>query len=146
MWPSQSNERSIITSTKVLTNGDTIFNAKGDVQILNLYSECVTPNGATATTIQYSITPTVGAATAISGVSAALTSAVAGTIVVLDGSALSTAPAVSATSVALAQTTRGIIFMEGALKLVVATGPTTGTWVHYIRYRPLQPGAYVTGV
>jgi hypothetical protein len=65
---------------------------------------------------------------------------------VLDGSALSTAPAVSATSVALAQTTRGIIFMECALKLVVATGPTTGTWVHYIRYRPLQPGAYVTGV
>jgi len=68
---------------------------------------------------------------------------VAGTIVVLDGGALATAPVVTASSVALAQTARGIIFMEGALKLTVAVGPTTGTWKHYMRYRPLQPGAYV---
>lgn len=136
-------EASVFSGTKVMTNGDTIFTAVGDVQILNLYSECQTANNATATTIQYSITPTVGSATTISGASAALTSAVAGTIVVLDGTALSTVPAVYATSVGLAQTSRGIIFMAGILTLVVATGPTTGTWKHYIRYRPLEAGAYV---
>jgi len=61
-------EVSVFSASSVMTNNDTIFTAVGDVQILNLYSECVTPNGTGATTIQYSITPIVGAPTSISGV------------------------------------------------------------------------------
>jgi len=136
-------EVSVFSTTKTIVNGSTLFTAVGDVQILNLYSECVTANDATASTLQYSITPTVGSATPISGASASLASATAGTIVVLDGSALATAPVVTASSVALAQTSRGIIFMAGMLTAVVGVGSTTGTWKHYIRYRPLEPGAYV---
>lgn len=134
-------ENSAVSATKVIVNGDTLFTAVGDVQILGLFSECVTANNATASTLQYNITPTVGAATTISGASAALTSATAGTIVVLNG-VLATAPAVVASGVALA-TTGGIIFPTGILTAIVGVGSTTGTWKHYIRYRPLAAGAYV---
>lgn len=136
-------EVSVFSTTKVMVNGDTLFTAAGDVQILNLYSECVTANGATASTLQYNITPTVGAATTISGASASLANVTAGTIVVLDGTALATAPAVTTSGVALAQTARGIIFPAGILTAIIGVGSTTGTWKHYIRYRPLEPGAYV---
>lgn len=139
----QMPEISAVSAVAVLTNGATLFTAVGDVQILNLFSECITANGASATTLQYSITPTVGSATTISGASSSLANAVAGTLVSLVGDALATAPIVSTTSVGLAQTARGIVFMEGVLTTVVGTGPSTGTWKHYMRYRPLQPGAYV---
>lgn len=130
--------------TKVMVNGDIIFTATGDVQLLDLISECVTANDATASTLQYSITPTIGTATTISGASATLASAVAGTIVTLVNDALSTAPVISATGVGLASTnSRGVFFPAGTLKLVVGVGSTTGTWKHYIRYAPLEAGATV---
>lgn len=139
-------------STKVMTNGDTIFQYTGDILIQNLYSECITANGAVATTIQYSVTPHGLAATTISGASAALTSATAGTVVALDGTALSTAPSVTATAVGLGQVGRGILATQGAtagnglITLVVGTGPTTGTWAHYLRYIPLEAGAIAIGM
>ncbi len=55
------------TNAAVMVNGDTLFTMVGDVQILNLFSECISANDATASTLQYSITPTVGSATTISG-------------------------------------------------------------------------------
>lgn len=136
-------ESSVVSATKVMVNNDVIFTAVGDVQILNLYSKCVTANNATASTLQYSITPTIGTATTISGASATLASAVAGTVVALVGDAFATAPTVNATGVALSQTARGVLLPDGTLKLVIGVGSTTGTWKHYIRYRPLEPGAYV---
>ena len=132
-----------VSATAVMTNGMTIFTAQGDVTFHDLVSECITANGAALTTIQYSITPTVGSATAISGVSGSLASVAAGTIVTVVGDALTTAPAISTTGVGLSQAARGIFFPEGQLKIVVATGPTTGTWRHYLRYSPAEPGAVV---
>ena len=148
MWPSNSPgaEKPVTTSTKVMTNADIIFNVTGDIEILNLFSECITPNGVALTTMQYVCTPAVGTATTISGASASLASATAGTIVVLDGTTLATAPAVAPSGVALGQVGRGIIMTKGTIGLVIGTGPTTGTWKHYMRYRPLEDGAYVTGV
>ncbi len=146
MWPTRDNERSVITSTKTMVNGDILFHISEHLQLLNLFSECVTANGATASTLQYSITPDVGAVTAISGVSASLANVAAGTILVLDGAALATAPALTSSGVALAQTARGIIIPAGTIRLVIGVGSTTGTWVHHIRYRPLHPGAFATGV
>lgn len=134
------------TSIAVMTNGDTIFRCVGGVAITCLKSYCVTANDATATTLQYQIVPNVGTATTISGTSASLASAPAGTIVVCVGDAFATAPTVNTTSVALNTTARGIVFEEGSLKLVVGTGPTTGTWYHFMRYEPLVAGSYVTGV
>jgi hypothetical protein len=40
-------------------------------------------------------------------------------------------------------TARGTIFKTGVLKTVIGVGSTTGIWRHYIRYEPLQPGAYI---
>lgn len=139
------SELVVSTATKVMVSADTIFTAYGDVQILDLVSECITANNATASTLQYSITPTVGTATTISGASATLASAAAGTIVTLVGDALATAPVISATGVGLSQTARGIWFPDGTLKLVIGVGSTTGTWRHYLRYAPLEDGAYVLG-
>lgn len=131
------------TSAKVMVNGDTLFTAVGDVQITSLWSECYTANGATATTLQYSITPTTGTATTISGASASLANAVAGTVVSLNGAALADAPNLYATGVGLNSTGRGIIFRSGTLTSTVGVGSTTGTWKHYLQYTPLEPGAYV---
>jgi hypothetical protein len=133
----------VVSSTRVMTNGDIIFTAQGDVTFHDLVSECITANDATLTTVQYSITPTVGSATAISGVSGSLASVTAGTIVTVVGDALTTSPTISATGVGLSQAARGIFFPSGTLTLVIATGPTTGTWRHYLRYSPAEPGAVV---
>lgn len=134
------------TSIAVMTTGDVIFRCKGGVAITCLKSYCVTANDATASTLQYQIVPTVGTATTISGASASLANAPAGTIVVCIGDSFATAPTVNTTSVALNTTARGIVFEEGDLKIVVGTGPTTGTWYHFMRYEPLVAGSYVTGV
>jgi len=131
------------TAAKVMVTADNLFTAVGDVQILSLHSECYTANGATASTLQYKLTPTTGTATTISGASASLANAVAGTIVVADGSTLAAAPTVSASGVGLNTTSRGIIFKDGTLSIVVGVGSTTGTWKHYLRYEPLEDGAYV---
>lgn len=131
------------TGAKVMVNGDTLFTAVGDCQILNLNSECVTNNDGTLTTVQYSITPTLGSATPISGVSASLASLVAGASITLLGGAVTTAPAIYTQGVGIGTAQSGMLFPDGILKLVVATGPTTGTWKHYMRYRPLEAGAYI---
>lgn len=136
-----------ITSTKVMTTLDTVFTAFGDVLITSLVSECITTGTPAASTIQYQVNPTVGANTTISGVSASLVSAVLGTTVALNGTAVTTAPDILVAGPALGTTTaRPIIFPAGVLKIVIGTGPTTGTWRHLLRYAPLTPGAYVTGV
>ena len=133
----------VTSATTVLTNGQLVFTAVGDVQILDLYSECITANGAGATTVQYSITPASGTTTPISGVSASLANAAAGTTFTLVGDALATAPTVAASGVDLSQTSRGIRFPTGTMTLVVAIGPSTGTWRHYLRYDAFENGAYV---
>ena len=139
----QVPELDATTTAAVMSNGLQIFQASGDVQILSLLSECVTGNNTTASTLQYNIAPTTGAAATISGASATLASALAGTTVTLDGTALTTAPNINVGGVGLGQTSRGINFPQGIMNLIVGTGPTTGTWRHYIRYRPLTPGATV---
>lgn len=135
-----------VRDAAIMVNGDTIFTSTGDVQLVSVFSECITANDTTASTLQYSITPTVGTATTISGASSTLASAVPGTLVVLDGTALSTAPVVAPTGVAQSTTSRGTLFMSGSLKLIIGVGSTTGTWRHYVRYKPLETNATVLPV
>ncbi|HEY1806016.1 MAG TPA: hypothetical protein VGG45_16200 [Terracidiphilus sp.] len=133
------------TTAAVISNALTLFNVAGaPVQLLALFSVCQTANDTTASTLQYQSTGTLGATTqTISGASATLASAAAGTSVVLQGTALSTAPVINANGAGLAETTN-IIVPAGTIKAVVGVGSTTGTWIHYIRYRPLAKGAVVT--
>lgn len=140
-------ERHVASGTDVMTNGDTIFTISGGpIEIVELVSICISSNDATASTLQYSANPTVGAATTFSGASASLANFAAGGAVVLNQTALSTAPDLSTVLVALGGVkTRGIIINDGIITLVIGTGTTTGSWKHYLRYKPLGPDVIVTG-
>ena len=130
-----------------LANGAVLFTiAGGPIQILSLISVCTLVNGAAATTIQYSSTPTVGSATTFSGASGSLLSVAAGTTVLLTPTALSTAPVIvlaAAGGVQLGLVAQNhIIVLAGTITSVV-TNASTGAWTHYLNYIPLAPGVTV---
>lgn len=137
-----NGERQVTSATAVMVNGNTIFTVTGDIQILGLVSECVTGNDATASTLQYQSAPTVGAAATMSGASASLANALAGASVALLGTTLATAPNLVASGANLG-VTNPLFCPAGTIKIVVGVGSTTGTWKHYLRYRPLEVGATV---
>lgn len=124
-----------VSATAVMVNGDTIFTVAGaPILIQGLVSLCITDNGATASTLQYSITPTTGAgAQTISNASASLANATAGASVALLGTALTTAANYNANGPNLSMTAP-MFCPIGAIKLVIGTGSTTGTWRHYLFY------------
>jgi len=127
----------------VLVNATTVFTVSGGpIQIVSIGCVCVTANGATASTLQYSADGTDGAATTITGASASLANAAAGTIVAAVPGTLATAPAVYANGVGIAGTVN-IIVPAGIITTVVGVGSTTGTWRHFIRYLPLSPDSVV---
>jgi hypothetical protein len=134
------------TTAAVMSNGLTIFNVFGDIQITSLVSECVTANNATASTLQYAFTSDNTTATTFSGASTTLASKTAGNVVALSASTLADVPTLSANAagVVLNTASRGIRLPSGEIKLTIGVGSTTGTWRHYLRYEPLEYGAYVT--
>lgn len=140
----QMSDKTLANTAATLVNGTTIFTiANGPIAILELVAYCVTANDVTASTLQWSHDPTDGAATTFSGASASLASAAAGATVVLQGTALTTAPTLTANGAVLGQT-REIILMPGIVTTTVGVGSTTGTWRHHLRYRPLSPTAVVS--
>jgi hypothetical protein len=128
----------------VMVNGDTLFTVtNGPILIQGLVSVCITANGATASTLQYSITPTIGAAAqTISAASSSLANATAGATVSLVGTALSTAASYNVNGPNLGMNAL-IICPTGAIKIVVGVGSTTGTWAHYLNYMPMTSNASV---
>lgn len=139
-------DKCVVNTTAVLVNGTTLFTiAGGPIEILSLVARCVTANDGTASTLQWSADPTDGAAATFSGASASLASAAAGAMVVLNGTALSTAPTVNATGVGLGMTVfNGIVIGAGIITSVIGVGSTTGTWQMHLRYRPLARGVTVS--
>lgn len=138
-------ERVAFKSAAAMTNGQTLFTiAGGPIQILALASVCVTNNDATASTLQYSVTPTSGSAQTISGASASLANATAGASVTLAGTALSTAALYNSNGPNLIANPGTIFAPAGTITAVVGVGSTTGTWAHYIRYKPLAVGVTVS--
>ena len=130
-------ERVAVKAAATIVNAQTLFTVTGGpILVEALWSECVTANDGTASTLQYSATPTVGAAQTLSAASASLASAAAGASVSLIGTALTTAALLNANGPTLGMTAPQII-PAGTITAVVAVGSTTGTWRHYIRYRPL---------
>ena len=142
----QAADKALSNSAQTLSNGATLFTiANGPIAVLELMAYCTSNenSGGAATTLQWSHDPTDGAAAVFSGASASVASAVAGTTIVLQGTALSTAPTVSINGPVLGQT-REIILQPGTITSTVASGPTTASFVHYLRYRPLSPAAVVS--
>ena len=146
MWASQ--DKAFKSATAVMVNGTIVFTITGGpIQIQELLSVCVTANDATASTLQWQSVPTVGTATTITGATATLASATAGTTVLIQPTALTTAPVIVAAAAGglhlglVAQ--NHIIVKEGTLKTVIAIGSTTGTWYHCLRYSPMTPDSLV---
>lgn len=121
----------------VMVNGNTIFTVSGPILIQGLVSTCVTANNGTASTVQYSVTPTVGAgAQTISAASGSVANAAAGATVSLQGTALSTAALYNANGPNVGQSAP-IYCPAGIITVVIGVGSTTGTWSHTICYWPL---------
>ena len=138
-------EKTIWKPAATLVTGTTIWTVSGGpIQIISIGCLCVTANGASATTLQYSADGTDGAATTITAASASLANVAAGTIVVSVPGTLATAPAVYANGVGIAGTVN-IIVPAGIITTTVGTGPTTGTWKQFIRYIPLTPDSVILG-
>lgn len=138
-------EKSVASAAAVMVNGNTIFTvAGGPIEIIALAGVCITGNDTTASTLQYSITPTSGSAQTISGASASLASALAGASVTLAGTALATAALLNANGPNLIANPGTIFCPAGQIKMVIGTGSTTGTWRFYIRYKPLTTGVTVS--
>jgi len=137
------NKLSKSLAPKVLVNGDVLFTVVGDILVNSLISECYTANDATASTLQYSVTTGEAQTQTISAASPSLASAIKGTTLTLAGNSLTNAPILSVSGVGLNTTARGIRVPPGEIKAVVGVGSTTGTWVHYLSYEPLEENAYV---
>ena len=143
--PVQAGDSIAISATKLIANGDTLFTVTGDIEILDLQSECVTANDATASTLQYTATPTGGSPVNLSAASASLASAAIGAKVVgAPLATLATAAALAAAGIALLPAGGGITMPAGLIKAVVGVGSTTGTWKHTMRYRAIGLGASVS--
>lgn len=143
-----SQEQSIETNAAAMVNGTVIFTITGGpISIVDLVSVCVTANDATASTLQWSSTPTVGSAKTISAATATLASATAGTTVKLNQTSLATAPdIVTAANGGVqigANVANRIVVKDGTITTVIGVGSTTGTWKHILRYIPLSPNAAV---
>ena len=137
-------EKVVLKAAATMVNAQVLFTvAGGSILIGGLVSECVTANDATASTLQYSATPTVGAATTISGATTTLASVAAGYSISLLGTALSTVPALSVGGPNLGMTAP-LVVPAGTITAVVGAGSTTGTWKHYLRYKPLATGVTVS--
>ncbi len=137
-----------VSATAALGNGTVLFTiAGGSIKIISLMSICITAQGASATTLQYSSSPTVGSATTISGATTTLSGVAAGTTVCIAPTALSTAPVISLAAAGGVQlgtnVANQIIVNAGTITSVVAS-PTTGTWQHILNYIPLAPGVTVS--
>jgi len=136
-------EKTVLKAAATMVNAQVLFTiAGGSILVEGLVSECVTGNDATASTLQYSATPTVGAATTISGATTTLASVAAGYSISILGTALSSVPTLSVGGPNLGMTSP-LVVPEGTITVVIGVGSTTGTWKHYLRYRPLAVGVTV---
>ena len=134
------------TSPAVMTNDLSIFNVSGDVLIFAILSACYTANGATASTLQYTSTNNTTTTTGnMSGVSASLANAAIGVSAIAQLGAVTNAPTLTTAS-GVGVFPWGAIRLPGnsTIKLVIGTGSTTGTWVHYVHWQPLEDGAIIT--
>lgn len=137
--------RSVKSAAAVMVNGDTLFTvAGGPIEIIHLMSVCVTANDATASTLQYSVTHATLGAVTISAACGSLAEAAIGSFVTLQKTALNTAALLATEGATISSTgPSAIIMLPGLITAVIGVGSTTGTWQHYITYRPLATGVTV---
>ncbi len=142
--PTREQIAQTITAATMPNATTTIFTVGGNGpwKILDLISVCVTTNNTNGATQQWSFDGTLGAATVLSIASASLASLVAGDMTVLDMTTLGTAVRIipTTTSGGLAAAAGHIgLYMNGpgVIQNIIGTAATTGTWNHFLRWKPL---------
>lgn len=129
----------------IISNGAALFTISGGPVLLKqIVGICVTDNDATASTVRFLFTPTVGAPVNLSVASASVASSVAGNSIVLPAQAFSSAPTLSTGSAVNVVDSNVVVIPEGVISTTVGVGPTTGTWKWYFRYFPLTTGSTVS--
>ena len=132
-----------VKSPAAMTNGQTLFTISGGpILVTGLMSVCITANDGTLSTLQYNAVPTIGAAQALSGVSAILASAAPGASIALIGASLATAALLNANGPNQGMTAP-LFVPAGTITIVIGVGSTTGTWEHRIYYQVLGNGVNV---
>lgn len=146
--PSIPGAIGVSSSIKVMADDDTIFTiVGGPIEIISLFSKCITANNASATLVQYRGNPLSGLALTFSGLTASLQSLQPNSVFVFNPVSFTTSPAITFTSgVALGGSKNGILMPEGSIQLNVSVGPTTGTWKHFMSYRAMDKNSIVVGV
>ena len=145
--PYAASDNSVVSVAKTMVNGDIVFTVSGGpIVIISLSSECMTANDATASTLQWQSAPTVGAAATITGATTTLAAIAAGATIFASFISLATAPIIALAAAGGVQIDSGYLVHvnPGTIKLVMGVGSTTGTWKHFLRYKPLAPGATVS--
>lgn len=140
-------DKCVATGAGLLVTATTAFTvAGGPIHILYLLSICMVGADSTAATLQWSADGTAGSATTFTAASASRANQAAGDMIVCNFTALNTAPDLVANGVGLGPVlARGIIVPAGIITTTIGSGPTTtGTYRHYMRYRPIGPGVTVT--
>lgn len=141
---SDLQERVVASATAVMVNSDVLFTITGGpILVEGLVSICITNNDATASTVLYQSSPTVGSAQSLAAASASLASKLAGTSLSLLGTGYATPVEVNNQGANLGMTAPMVV-PAGTIIVQVGVGSTTGTWKHYLRYRPLAVGVSVT--
>ncbi len=138
------SEKAINTAAAVIALGNTtLFTiAGGPILVMQLMAICVTANDITATLLKYFADGTDGAAVDLCAASLTVASAAAGASFGISGT-LATAGALAANGPAVAQVTP-LIVPVGIIGINAAVGATTGTWRHYLRYKPMARGVVVS--
>lgn len=117
----------------------------GLIYVTSLIGICTAAGDATATTLKFSAVPSVGAANDMCGASASLASAVIGTIVSVDGTAITIALQSSGPTATgnIGGMAKCIAVAPGTINCVTANTNGTLAFQWYLSYIPLDGGVGV---
>jgi hypothetical protein len=124
------------------TTTNNLFQVNGRIELLDIIGQVATTIGATTMSAKFSIVPTVGSTTDLCATTD-ISSLAAGGQILITGT-LATALTKTVQGAVVRQATP-LIIKDGTL--VLATGATnTGNIAYKVRYKPLEPGAFVSSL
>lgn len=118
-----------------------IFTVTGRVQLLEIFGTVQTTTGSTASGLKFQAIPTVGSTTDLCVTSNIASLAIGGTVTITG--TLATALTASVQGAIISQATP-ITIKAGSIA-INTTATTTGNVAFFVRYKPLEPGAFVSG-
>lgn len=140
----------VSSSIQILVDNRIIFNViSGSIEIITLYAECQSLNNSNTAQARWRSNPSVGDEVVISGFTTLLSNFAAKTSFVLDPVTLTTVPIMNLapTGVSLGGEKTGVIVPVGSIQINMSGGlGTSGTWKHFMSYRPLSENSVVEGV